>query len=133
MRILREQVGSATAAGELARLGIRDPFIKGVTSWTPGTTIAGPAVTLQFMPKREDLYGEGEYVNPESQLHRHVLYQTEAGDNLAVDSRGKLRRYYPLSEEAWIEYEEWCGKVGRPDPGERPIRTAPPNSGVKKE
>jgi regulator of RNase E activity RraA len=252
VKILQEQVGSATAAGELARLGIRDPFIKGVTSWTPGKTIAGPAVTLQFMPKREDLYGEGEYVNPESQLHRHVLYQAEAGDIVVVDARGDmqsgvfgnmmltylkgkgglgivvdgairdseiakglglglwlkgvtpnfhtqtnivpfavnvpvacggvlvmpgdiivadddgavvvpialaevlaehaqhhaewedfsremlesggdLRKYYPLSEEAWVEYKEWCKKVGRPDPGERPIRTAPPNSGVKKE
>jgi regulator of RNase E activity RraA len=252
VKILQEQVGSATAAGELARLGIRDPFIKGVTSWTPGKTIAGPAVTLQFMPKREDLYGEGEYVNPESQLHRHVLYQAEAGDIVVVDARGDmqsgvfgnmmltylqgkgglgivvdgairdseiakrlglglwlkgvtpnfhtqtnivpfavnvpvacggvlvmpgdiivadddgavvvpialaevlaeraqhhaewedfsremlesggdLRKYYPLSEKAWVEYKEWCKKVGRPDPGERPIRTAPPNSGVKKE
>ena len=88
---LREHVDSATAAGELSRLGIRDPFIKGLTSWTPGVRIAGPAVTLQFMPKREDLYGEGEYVNPEAQLHRHALYQAEAGDIVVVDARGDIK------------------------------------------
>ncbi len=42
--------------------------------WNKGKSIVGPALTLQFMPKREDLYGEGEYADPEKQLHRHVLY-----------------------------------------------------------
>src|SRR6056297_2221706 len=88
---LRKNVNSATAAGELSRMGIRDPFIKGVTSWTPGVTVIGPAVTLQFLPKREDVYGQGEYVDPESQIHRHALYQTEAGDIVVVDARGDLQ------------------------------------------
>lgn len=249
---LRNNVNSATAAGELSRLGIRDPFIKGLTSWTPGVTIIGPAVTLQFLPKREDVYGQGEYVDPESQIHRHALYQAEAGDIVVVDARGDLqsgvfgnmmltyfkgkgglgvvvdgairdseiakglglglflrgvtpnyhtqtnifpyavnvpvacgdvlvmpgdiiiadddgavvvpislaeelaehashhaewedfsremlesggdlRKYYPLSEEGWAEYKEWCKKVGRPDPGERPVRKAPPNEGLNKK
>ena len=249
---LRKNVNSATAAGELSRLGIRDPFIKGGTSWTPGVTVIGPAVTLQFLPKREDVYGQGEYVDPESQIHRHALYQAEAGDIVVVDARGDLqsgvfgnmmltylrgkgglgvvvdgairdseiakglglglflrgvtpnyhtqtnifpyavnvpvacgdvlvmpgdiiiadddgavvvpislaeelaehashhaewedfsremlesggdlRKYYPLSEEGWAEYKEWCKKVGRPDPGERPVRKAPPNEGLNKK
>jgi regulator of RNase E activity RraA len=249
---LKKNVNAATAAGELNRLGIRDPFIKGVTSWTPGVTIIGPAVTLQFLPKREDVYGQGEYVDPESQIHRHALYQAEAGDIVVVDARGDLqsgvfgnmmltyfkgkgglgvvvdgairdseiakglglglflggvtpnyhtqtnifpyavnvpvacgdvlvmpgdiiiadddgavvvpislaeelaehashhaewedfsremlesggdlRKYYPLSEEGWAEYKEWCKKVGRPDPGERPVRKAPPNEGLNKK
>ena len=68
--------GSALAAGELSRLGIRDPQIRGPLPFTPGKSVVGPALTLQFLPKREDLHGEGEYAGPERQLHRHVLYHT---------------------------------------------------------
>ncbi len=91
IQILRDHVGSATAATELSRLGVRDPFMQGPVSYTPGVKIVGPAVTLQFMPKREDLYGESEYANPEKQLHRHVLYHAAAGDVVVVDARGDLR------------------------------------------
>ena len=69
-----KNIGSATATGELYRLGIRDAQIHGVRSWVPGKSIVGPALTLQFMPKREDQYGQDEYADPEKQLHRHVLY-----------------------------------------------------------
>jgi regulator of RNase E activity RraA len=83
-------IGSATASGELSRLGIRDPQIRGPISWTPGKSIVGPALTLQFMPKREDLYRVDEYVDPEKQLHRHVLYHTQPGDIVVVDARGDM-------------------------------------------
>ena len=84
------KVGSATASGELSRLGIRDPHIRGLSPWTRGKTVAGPALTLQFMPKREDLYGVDEYADPEKQLHRHVLYHTKPGDIVVVDARGNM-------------------------------------------
>jgi len=85
-----QKIGSATAAGELKRLGIRSAFIQGPVAHTPGVAIAGPALTLQFMPKREDLYPDAEYVNPEAQLHRHVLYHAKEGDVVVVDARGDL-------------------------------------------
>src|SRR3954451_11047622 len=84
------KIGSATASGELSRLGIRDPHIRGLSPWTKGKTVAGPALTLQFMPKREDLYNVNEYADPERQLHRHVLYHTQPGDIVVVDARGHL-------------------------------------------
>jgi regulator of RNase E activity RraA len=84
------EIGSATASGELSRLGIRDPFLKGPVAWTPGKTVVGPALTLQFMPKREDQYRVDEYADPEKQLHRHVLYHTQPGDIVVVDARGDL-------------------------------------------
>jgi regulator of RNase E activity RraA len=83
-------IGSATASGELSRLGIRDPHIRGPVAWNPGAKVVGPALTLQFMPKREDLYGGGEYVGPERQRHRHVLYHTQPGDVVVVDARGNM-------------------------------------------
>jgi regulator of RNase E activity RraA len=84
------KIGSATASGELNRLGIRDPQIRGPVSWTPGISVAGPALTLQFMPKREDLYQVDEYAEPEKQLHRHVLYHAQPGDVVVVDARGDM-------------------------------------------
>ena len=56
-------VGAATASATLARMGIRNCHITGPVSWNKGKSICGPALTLQFMPKREDLYGEGEYAD----------------------------------------------------------------------
>ncbi len=82
------EIGSANVSSELYKLGIRDPFIKGPMPHTRGRSIAGPALTLQFMPKREDLYGEDEYSDREKQLHRHVLYHTQPGDIVVVDARG---------------------------------------------
>jgi regulator of RNase E activity RraA len=83
-------IGSATCAGELSRMGIRNPHMSGPVAWTPGKCIAGPALTLQFMPKREDLYGDDEYTDPEKQLHRHVLYHTQPGDVVVVDARADM-------------------------------------------
>jgi regulator of RNase E activity RraA len=85
-----KEIGSATASGELKRLGIRNVHMQGPVSMTPGVSIAGPALTLQFMPKREDLYPDAEYVEPEQQLHRHVLYHTQKGDIVVVDARGDM-------------------------------------------
>ncbi|HEX5416754.1 MAG TPA: ribonuclease activity regulator RraA [Chloroflexota bacterium] len=85
-----KKIGSATASGELKRLGIRSAFIQGPVSVTPGISVAGPAITLQFMPKREDLYPDAEYVAPEHQLHRHALYHAQPGDIVVVDARGDL-------------------------------------------
>jgi regulator of RNase E activity RraA len=86
-----QPIGSATASGELKRLGIRNAFIQGPLAMTPGASIVGPALTLQFMPLREDLYpANAEYVDPEVQLHRHVLYHTQPGDIVVVDARGDL-------------------------------------------
>jgi regulator of RNase E activity RraA len=83
-------IGSATATSELRRLGIRNATIVGPVSMTPGIAVVGPALTLQFMPKREDLYPDAEYVEPEQQLHRHVLYHTRPGDIVVVDARGDM-------------------------------------------
>jgi regulator of RNase E activity RraA len=83
-------VGAATASATLAHMGIRNCHITGPVAWSKGKSIAGPALTLQFMPKREDLYGDGEYADVEKQLHRHVLYHVQEGDVVVVDGRGDM-------------------------------------------
>ena len=85
-----QKIGSATIAGELFNMGVRHPNIRGPQSRKPGKIAAGPALTLQFMPKREDQFGAAEYDDPEKQLHRHVMYHTEPGDMIVVDARGDM-------------------------------------------
>ncbi|MEG3582500.1 MAG: ribonuclease activity regulator RraA [Chloroflexota bacterium] len=85
-----KEIGSANASGTLYRMGITNPFIQGPTSYTPGKSVAGPAITLQFLPKRADVYDDDEYSDPELQLHRHALYQTEPGDVVVVDAMGDM-------------------------------------------
>ena len=60
-----KSIGSATISAELKHLaGIEDSFMLGPTTCNPGQSIAGPAITLQFMPIREDYYkDEAEYQN----------------------------------------------------------------------
>jgi regulator of RNase E activity RraA len=86
-----EGISAATAAGELKKLGIRDPTFLGPVPRTPGKRVIGPAITLQFMPMREDQYAVDEYSNPEMQMHRHALYHTQPGDIVCVDARGDLQ------------------------------------------
>lgn len=83
-------VGAASASSTLAHMGVRNCHILGPVAQQTGKAIAGPALTLQFMPKREDLYGDGEYIDPEKQLHRHVLYHAQDGDIVVVDARGDM-------------------------------------------
>jgi regulator of RNase E activity RraA len=84
------RIGSATCSSELALLGLRDPQIRGPRALKSGLSIAGPALTLQMMPQRADLFDPDEYENPERQLNRHVLYQTQPGDIIVVDARGDM-------------------------------------------
>lgn len=83
-------VGAALASSTLSHMGVRNCHMLGPTGQQFGKAIAGPALTLQFMPKREDLYGDGEYIDPEKQLHRHVLYHVQAGDIVVVDARADM-------------------------------------------
>lgn len=105
-----QHIGSATASGELKRLGIRSAFIQGPVARTPGASMVGPALTLQFMPKREDVYKVDEYADPELQLHRHVLYHTQPGDVVVVDARGDMGS--GVFGEMMLTYFKGCGGQG---------------------
>jgi regulator of RNase E activity RraA len=85
-----EGIGAATIAGTLGHSGFRNPHMVGPVTQNKGKSIVGPALTLQFLPQRPDLFSEGEYSDPETQLHRHVLYHVEEGDVVVVDARGDM-------------------------------------------
>ena len=84
-------IGAATIAGALAKEGIRNPHLSGLTPFNPGKLVAGQAVTLQFMPKREDVHWGDEYSHaPERELHRIAIISAEPGDIVVVDARGSM-------------------------------------------
>lgn len=85
-----EGIGAATVAGTLGHMGYRNPHMVGPVTQNKGKSIVGPALTLQFLPQRPDLFSEGEYADPETQLHRHVLYHVQEGDVVVVDARGDM-------------------------------------------
>jgi regulator of RNase E activity RraA len=103
-------IGTATISGTLQKMGIRNSHIVGPVARTEGRAVAGPALTLQFMPKREDVFGADEYEQPELQLHRHVLYHTQPGDMVVVDARGDLRS--GIFGEMMLTYFRGKGGVG---------------------
>ncbi|WP_297103568.1 ribonuclease activity regulator RraA [uncultured Devosia sp.] len=86
-----KSLGAATIAGTLGHLGFRNPHMTGILPQIKGKIICGPALTLQCLPQRPDLFNEGEYADPETQLHRHVLYHVQEGDVVVVDARGDMR------------------------------------------
>lgn len=88
---LRE-IGAATIAGALSKqAGIRNPHLVGLKPFNPGAVACGQAVTLQFMPKREDVHWGDEYAAaPERELHRRAIMACQPGDIIVVDARGSM-------------------------------------------
>lgn len=84
-----EGISSATASATLYRMGIRNVFLQGPGPMQTGTTIVGSALTLQFMPQRDDVAsGVGqEYVESRSALWA-VFDAAQNGDVLVVAAGG---------------------------------------------
>lgn len=69
-----KEIGTATIAGALGQAGIRNPHMVGLIPFNAGKTVAGQAVTLQFVPKREDIHWGDEYsFAPDRELHRVAI------------------------------------------------------------
>ncbi|WP_328472844.1 ribonuclease activity regulator RraA [Streptomyces sp. NBC_00448] len=87
-------VTAATASAKLHQMGITKTFLQGPRTNKPGRRVVGRAVTLQFMPMREDVYTDAgvtqEYVERATALWA-VLDFIEPGDVLVVQAYGSLR------------------------------------------
>src|ERR671928_438172 len=84
-------VSSATAAATMHKMGVRQTFIEGPVPRQAGAKIVGPAVTLQFMPQRDDVATgvAQEHVEKFSALWA-VFEVVQPGDVLAVQAFGDL-------------------------------------------
>ena len=88
-------ISSATACAKLHQFGIRRTFVEGPRPLTAGTRVVGSAITLQFMPQREDMAlpqdptagVEQEYAERHTALW-HVLEAVQPGDVLVVQAYG---------------------------------------------
>lgn len=82
-------ISSATACAKLNGLGIRRTFVEGPTALEVGSRVVGSALTLQFMPQREDVASgmSQEYVERNTALWA-VLESVQPGDVLVVQAWG---------------------------------------------
>ncbi len=84
-----EGVSSATASALLHKIGITQTYIDGPLPRTPGKKIVGAALTLQFMPQREDIASglAQEKVEQYSALWR-VFRHVQVNDVLCIQAYG---------------------------------------------
>jgi regulator of RNase E activity RraA len=70
-------------------MGIRYTFIEGPVARMRGAKVVGPAVTLQFMPQREDIAsGLGQEHAEQRSALWHVFDTIKPGDVLAIQAYG---------------------------------------------
>ncbi|MRG60287.1 ribonuclease activity regulator RraA [Agromyces sp. CFH 90414] len=84
-----DRVSSATACAKLHELGVSRTFVEGPRPLQAGQRVVGSAITLQFMPQREDLAsGLGqEYVERHTALWA-VMETVQPGDVLVIQAYG---------------------------------------------
>jgi regulator of RNase E activity RraA len=81
------EISTATATGALFELGVRNVFIRGASARRNGAHVAGTAVTLQFMPRREDVIAQVEQEEAEKRSALWAVLETiEPGDVLVVQA-----------------------------------------------
>lgn len=80
-------VSSATASAMLHKMGLRQTFIHGPLPRKPGSKVVGPAVTLQFMPQREDIASGMGQENAEKVSALWAVFETvQQGDVLIIQA-----------------------------------------------
>lgn len=84
-------VSSATASAMLHKMGIRQTFIQGPLPRTPGRKVIGSAVTLQFMPQREDVASGQSQENIEKRTALWAVFAgVQPGDVLCIQAFGDM-------------------------------------------
>lgn len=86
---LFDGISSASASGDLRRLGfaIATIYARGIRPMVPGGRIVGPAVTVRYVPARDDL---ARVEQETSSRRRNELIETlQPGDVLVIDALGR--------------------------------------------
>ncbi len=84
-----KKVSTANASGMLLKLGIRNTFMEGVYPLCPdkAKVMVGQAVTLRYLPRREDIEeARGEKARPQ----RLAIESLSPGDVLVIEARGHM-------------------------------------------
>lgn len=82
------QTNSATLSSLLFRRGLRNTAVRGVKALRPDATpMVGPAVTVRYIPAREDIEGANYSSSPDN-YQRKAIDTIPAGHVLVLDCRG---------------------------------------------
>ena len=81
-------VSTATLTSQLHKHGYRNTFMTGILPLRPDLRLCGRAVTLRYIPMREDL-GEGMAENTNAQ--RRLIESIGQGEVLVIDAREQVR------------------------------------------
>lgn len=84
------RASTATISTELHRMGYRGMFLTGLTPLRPDLSMVGRAVTLRYIPARQDLAPDIEFDNRRNK-QRIAVELVGPGDVLVIDSRGETR------------------------------------------
>jgi regulator of RNase E activity RraA len=104
-------VSSATASAMMHKMGLRQTFIEGPLPRKPGSKVVGPAVTLQFMPQREDVASGLGQENVEKVSALWAVFEAvQPGDVLAVQAFGDP--YTGCMGEMLVTYFKGRGGIG---------------------
>ncbi len=87
---LLQRVSTATLSTQLRKRGFRSLFMHNVGPLRPDLRLVGQAVTLRYIPVREDLDTTGDFDNL-SNKQRLVVEMVGPGDVLVIDARGDTR------------------------------------------
>ena len=85
-----KRAGAAPITQELFKLGIRHSFMTNVAPLDPAYKMVGEAVTLRYLPYREDLNASQTTADPEHP-QRKTIDNIQEGGILVIDARGDLR------------------------------------------
>ena len=98
------EIGVDTVTSTMEALGVRRTFIEGPVARVQGSKIVGPALTLRFVPQREDLMkgyqvpgeeavslaAKGEEEGEKRSALWEIFDHVQSGDVIVVDGRGDL-------------------------------------------
>jgi len=82
-----QRVATATLTTQLFKLGLRNTFLAGVKPLSPQLRLLGEALTLRFVPAREDL-ATFEHITRADYPQRAAIESCQPGQVLVVDGRG---------------------------------------------
>jgi len=84
------RVSTATLTTQLLRRGIRSTFLTGLTPFRPDLRLVGRAVTLRYVPMRDDMGGGPEFDN-DTNPQRIAVETIGPGDVLVIEARRDVR------------------------------------------
>ena len=84
------RASTASVTTELSRLGIRHSQMLGPAPLDPGYVMVGEAVTLRYVPAREDIDTYGATSDP-NHPQRYTIERMSPGEVLVIDARGDVR------------------------------------------